>query len=172
MLDKKTRSLNMHAILRLTSDWCMGLLPDTHNGGLHMRRECRERFPRHRFQRKPIVNDPGIHHGTCVTHVPWCMSGSLTRVGGENVPDIPGACATRNFTYLVRGPLAGILERFVTYVNILPIMWLTQRLKNKSMKLLSAPMAGFLLHALLQNSTFRHKMFTFADVESKLLICI
>ena len=27
--------------------------------------------------------------------------------GGENVPDIPGACATRNFTYLVRGPWNG-----------------------------------------------------------------
>ena len=24
------------------------------------------------------VSDPSIHHGTCVTHVPWCMSGSLT----------------------------------------------------------------------------------------------
>ena len=48
-----------------------------------MRRECRERFPRHRFQRKPIVSDPGIHHGTCVTHVPWCISGSLIRSGGE-----------------------------------------------------------------------------------------
>ena len=24
------------------------------------------------------VNDPDMHHGTCVTHVPWCMSGSLT----------------------------------------------------------------------------------------------
>ena len=72
-----------------------------------MRRECRwERFPRHRFQRKPLVSDPGMHHGTCVTHVPWCMSGLLTRGGGENVPGIPGACATRNFTYLVRGPLS------------------------------------------------------------------
>ena len=39
-----------------------------------------------------------------VTHVPWCMSGSLTRGGGENVPGIPGACATCNFTYLARGP--------------------------------------------------------------------
>ena len=35
-------------------------------------------FPRHRLQRKPLVSDPGMHHGTCVTHVPWCMSGSLT----------------------------------------------------------------------------------------------
>ena len=50
-------------------------------------------FPRHRLQRKPLVSDPGMHHGTCVPHVPWCMSGSLTRGGGENVPGIPGACA-------------------------------------------------------------------------------
>ena len=26
----------------------------------------------------PQVNDPDKHHGTCVTHVPWCMQGSLT----------------------------------------------------------------------------------------------
>ena len=34
-----------------------------------------------------------MHHGTCVTHVPWCMSGSLACSDGENVPGIPGACA-------------------------------------------------------------------------------
>ena len=34
-----------------------------------------------------------MHHGTCVTHVPWCISGSLTCGDGENVPGIPGACA-------------------------------------------------------------------------------
>ena len=50
-------------------------------------------FPRRRFQRKPLVSDPGMHHGTCVTHVPWCMSRSLTCVDGENVPGIPRACA-------------------------------------------------------------------------------
>ena len=49
--------------------------------------------PRRRLQRKPLVSDPGMHHDTCVSHVPWCMSGSLTRGGGENVPGIPGACA-------------------------------------------------------------------------------
>ena len=38
-----------------------------------MRRECRERFPRYQLQRKPLVSDPGMHHGTCVTHVLWCM---------------------------------------------------------------------------------------------------
>ena len=69
-----------------------------------MHREWWERFPLHRLQRKPLVSDPGMHHGTCVTHVPWRMSGSLTRSGGENVPGIPGACATRNFMYLARGP--------------------------------------------------------------------
>ena len=81
-----------------------GLLPDTQNCELCMRRECRERFPRHWLQRKPLASDPDMHHGTCITHVPWCMSGSLTRDGGQNVPHIPGACATRNFTYMVRGP--------------------------------------------------------------------
>ena len=57
-----------------------------------------------RLQMKPLINDPDMHHGTCVRHVPWCMSGSLTRGGGENVPGIPGACATRNSRYLARGP--------------------------------------------------------------------
>ena len=41
-----------------------------------------------------------MHHGTCATHVPWCMSGSLTNGGGENVPGIPGARANRNCAYL------------------------------------------------------------------------
>ena len=53
-------------------------------------------FPATYFMGKPLVSDPGMHHGTCVTHVSWCMSGSLTRGGGENLPGIPGACAARN----------------------------------------------------------------------------
>ena len=86
------------------NSYTMGLLPDVYNCGLRMHRECRESFSRHLLQRKLLVSDRGMHHGTCITHVPWCMSGSLTRCDGENVPGIPGACATRNFTYLVRGP--------------------------------------------------------------------
>ena len=31
-----------------------------------------------KFSPPPRVSDPGMHHGTCVTHVPWCMPGSLT----------------------------------------------------------------------------------------------
>ena len=72
--------------IRLAS---MGLLPDTQNRGLRMRRGCRERFPRHLLQRKPLVSDPGKHHGTCVTHVPWCMSGSLNRGSEKKFPAFP-----------------------------------------------------------------------------------
>ena len=46
----------------------MDLLPDKQNCGLRMRRECRECFPHHWLQRKQLVNDHGMHHGTCVTH--------------------------------------------------------------------------------------------------------
>ena len=35
---------------------------------LHLRRECRESFPRHRLQKKTQDNDPVMHHGTCFTH--------------------------------------------------------------------------------------------------------
>ena len=65
---------------------------------------CKERFPRQWIQRKPLVSDPDIQHGTWITHMPWCTSGSLTRGGGENVAGISGACTTRNFTYLAKGP--------------------------------------------------------------------
>ena len=61
------------------------------------------------FYPPPRFSDPDMYHGTSMTHVPWCMLGSLTVVSfedgvGENVPDIPCACTTRNFAYLVRGP--------------------------------------------------------------------
>ena len=83
----------------------MSLIPDTQNCGLRMRRECGERFPRLRSQKEQLVSDPGMHHGTCVT----CIG------GGENVPDIPGARAIRNFTYLVRGPrYASMLSSYFT----------------------------------------------------------
>ena len=46
------------------------------------------------------VSDPDMQHGTCVMHVPWCMSGSLTsgflgRRGGKTFPQL---------YVLVRGP--------------------------------------------------------------------
>ena len=49
-----------------------------------------ERFPRHRLQTKPLVSDPGMHHGTCVTYVPWCISGSLNpQWRGKTFPAFP-----------------------------------------------------------------------------------
>ena len=98
--------LGLVKICRIQHWLTMGLLPDTKNYGLRMRRKCWERFLCHRLQRKPLVSDPGMHHGTCVTHVPLCMSGSLTRSDGENVPGIPGACATCNFCVTGKRPIA------------------------------------------------------------------
>ena len=94
----------------------MGLLPDTQNCGLRMRWKCCKRFPLHWLQRKLQVSDPNMHQGTCITHVPWCMSGSLTHVGRENVPGIPGACATRHFAHLVRGPWSWMANS-ITFVQ-------------------------------------------------------
>ena len=78
-----------------------------------MRRACWERFPRRHFQRKPLVSNPTRAIPACITaratHVPWCMPGSLTCGGGENVPGIPGACATYDLTYLARGPCKNVL---------------------------------------------------------------
>ena len=34
------------------ASFAMGFSPDTQNCGLHMRRECRERFPRHRLKQE------------------------------------------------------------------------------------------------------------------------
>ena len=85
-----------------------------------MRRECRERFPRHRELAIP----------TCIKTRAWrtwrdaCQDSLLVvsiEVGGrENVPGIPGACATHNFTYLVRGPLTG----FVRSMLLMFYIWL------------------------------------------------
>ena len=48
-----------------------------------MHQEWRGRFTRLRLQRKPLVNDPGMHPGTCVTHVPgWMWQGKHSRHSG------------------------------------------------------------------------------------------
>ena len=60
-------------------------------------------FPATDFKGTASYSYPSMHHGTCATHMPWCMPRSLTRNGGENVPSIPGPCAIRNFAYLATG---------------------------------------------------------------------
>ena len=54
-----------------------------------MRQECRERFPHYWPQRKQLVSDPSMHHGTCITHVPRCMLDSLSHGGRETFQAFP-----------------------------------------------------------------------------------
>ena len=66
-------------------------------------------FPAHR----------GLAIATCITARAWrtCRDACRDRQlavsfevsGGGNVPGIPGAFTTRNFTYLVRGPCSGFI---------------------------------------------------------------
>ena len=75
------------------------------------------------FSPPPWVSDPDMHHGTCVTHVRWCMPGSLTRGflwsgDGDNVPGIPGACATHNCASLVRGPCGSRFHDVITRLMV------------------------------------------------------
>ena len=43
-------------------------------------------FPHDRLQRKPLVNDPGMHHSM---HVLWCMSGTLIHVAEKKFSAFP-----------------------------------------------------------------------------------
>ena len=69
--------------------WALGLLPDTQNCGCACAGNAMNVFP------APRVSDTDMHHGTCVTHVPWCMPGSLisgflwSRWRGETFPAFP-----------------------------------------------------------------------------------
>ena len=91
----------------------MGILTDTKSSGLHMRRECRERFLRHRSLATP----------TCIKARAWCtchgacrdrqLAVSFEVGGGENLAGIPSACATSNIAYMVRGPLAQLPEHTI-----------------------------------------------------------
>ena len=67
------------------------------------------------FSPSPCISDP-MHHETCVTHVPWCMPGSLTssflwnRWRGKRSRH---SRRMRNpqITYLVRGPCCACCQR-------------------------------------------------------------
>ena len=48
------------------------------------------------FKWKPLISDPGMHHGTCVTHVPWWMPGSLTRGDRKKFPAFPAHAQPAN----------------------------------------------------------------------------
>ena len=61
-----------------------------------------------------------MHYGTCVTHVPWCMSGSLTRSGRENVRSIPGDMRIPQFYVSGKKPMrTNTLNTWFIYTNFL-----------------------------------------------------
>ena len=104
------------------------------------------------FPPQPRVSDPDMQHGTCVTHVPWCILGSLTSGfievgGGENVSGIPGACPTRNFTYLVRGPLH-YLAAVVAKNAVMHFRWYAALLININLVLLPVQLIQVSLKSL------------------------
>ena len=98
-----------------------------------MDQECRERFPQHH----------GLAIPTCIT----ARAVSFEVGGGENVPGIPGACTTRTFTYLVRGPCVTEWKKR----NILP-QWVSYdrpRCKHRT----QWPLKGWWWHAELASTT-------------------
>ena len=70
-----------------------------------MHREFREGFPRHRLQRNRLLAIPACITTRASRTCRDACRDRKTRDGRENVPGIPGACASRNFMHLVRDPL-------------------------------------------------------------------
>ena len=86
------------------SIFSMGLLPDTQNCGCACAGNAGNVFPVTAGKRSRHASRH-VRHARAVMHVGivnWRFP--LRSAAGENVPGIPGACATCNLTYLVRGP--------------------------------------------------------------------
>ena len=82
----------------------MGLLPDTQNCGCACAGNAGNVFPVTAGKRSRHASRH-VRHARAVMHAGIAnLRFPLKSAAGENVPGIPGACATCNFTYLVRGP--------------------------------------------------------------------
>ena len=82
----------------------MGLLPDTQNCGCACAGNAGNVFPVTAGKRSRHASRH-VRHARAVMHAGianWRFP--FKSAAGENVPGIPGACATRNFAYLARGP--------------------------------------------------------------------
>ena len=83
----------------------MGLLPDTQICGCACAGNAGNVFPVTAGKRSRHASRH-VRHARAVMHVGIANQRfPLKSAAGENVPGIPGACATCNFPYLVRGPL-------------------------------------------------------------------
>ena len=88
----------------------MGLLPDTWNCGCACAGNAGNVFPvtageRSRHASRHVRDARAVMHAGIANY-----RFPLKSAAGENVPGIPGACATCNFTYLVRGPCCVIVD--------------------------------------------------------------
>ena len=99
-----------------TSTTAMGHMPDKQNCVLCMRRECRERFPRLGWLAIPICITAHASRTWRDACQDSYLAVSFEVSGGENVPGIPGACSTRIFAYLVRGPWAAASAHIIAAV--------------------------------------------------------
>ena len=81
-------------------------------------------FSHYRLQRKPLDNDPGMHHGMCVTHVPWCMLGSLTHGGGEKRFRHPRCIRNRQFYVSGKRPISAFNILTICWVRVASTMWM------------------------------------------------
>ena len=130
------------------------------------------------FPPPPRVSDSDMHHGTWVTHVPWCMPGLLTCGFGseENVSGIPGACTTHNFTHLSKGPCANVSgeNHKATIFNCKHFHKPVQRwwsLPMKSMNFSSARPSIFSLVTLVHSLvSYHHRTQWIANILAKMYI--
>ena len=84
------------------------------------------------FSPSPQVSDLGMHHGTCVTHVPWCMPGSLTngflwnRRRGKTFPAFP-AHARPQFCISGKRPMhwQSLLNNFHRWLSGTSFTWIS-----------------------------------------------
>ena len=127
------------------------------------------------FSPSSQVSDPDMHHGTCVTHVPWCMPGSLTsgflwnRRRGETFPAFP-AHAHPQFYVSGKRPMADKTTICIIYIwdeiatNLIAnhqckvgshpmiVSWHTQPLKRKLCYIISSSCYLFIATAYLCGS--------------------
>ena len=94
----------------------------------------------------------------CVSHVPWCMSGSLTRGGRENVSGISDACVTQQFYVSGKRPMGTVSCR----------CHLCPKLPDSDRRMVRD---GFLLVAILHWKTYIQKEGSCIWYRSDRMIC-
>ena len=115
------------------------------------------------FSRPQWVSDPDMHHGTCVTHVLWCMPGSLT--SGFLWSRWQGKCSRhsrrlRNPQFYVTGkrPMPCGVDSFTTSQGVsLKVVAFGQKMHNDL--LFVRPSCYLKLHELVSPVLYRDKIY-------------